>query len=108
MKAHEAVIAWTPKFWSDHPTVGQATVRNISGQRLGWLNDYKSSIGAISSNWKKLKGDALTKMVFVEFVTLVVRDGLDPMEVHKAFLAIDEYAQTISMDTPGAREADDE
>jgi len=108
MKAHDAVIAWTPVARTDRPDAGQVAVRDIAMQQPGWLRDRSSAIGAISADWKKLRGHELTKMVFVEFVTLTVRDGLDPQAVHEAFLAIDEYAESISPDTPGARFADDE
>jgi hypothetical protein len=37
----------------------------------------------------------------VLFNTLVVRDGMDPQVVHKAFLRLKEYCSSISPDTPG-------
>ncbi len=40
--------------------------------------------------------------LFIDFQTIVVRDGLDPQAVHKAFLAIDEYRFRIAPDTEGA------
>ena len=43
-----------------------------------------------------------------DFNTLVVRDGLDPMTVHQAFLVIDEYRFHISPDCPGAEQWSDE
>jgi hypothetical protein len=42
--------------------------------------------------------------LFVLFNTLVVRDRIDPLAAHKAFLAIDEYRQTISRNQAGAEE----
>jgi hypothetical protein len=42
--------------------------------------------------------------LFVLFNTLVIRDGIDPNRAHEAFLAIDEYRQTISPEIPGAEE----
>jgi hypothetical protein len=41
-------------------------------------------------------------MVFVHFHTIVTRDGIDPQDAHRAFLAIEEYRQSISPDIPGA------
>ncbi|MEH3117107.1 MAG: hypothetical protein PGN25_05720 [Methylorubrum populi] len=41
-------------------------------------------------------------MLFIDFNTLVVRDGIDPKEAHRAFLVIDEYRDRISPDVPGA------
>jgi hypothetical protein len=37
------------------------------------------------------------------FNTMTVRDGIDPHRAHHAMLAIDEYAEVISPDMPGAR-----
>jgi hypothetical protein len=40
--------------------------------------------------------------MFVNFHTLVVRDGLDPQLVHREFLKVDEYRQQIARDCEGA------
>ena len=40
--------------------------------------------------------------MFILFNTLVVRDRIDPMAAHAAFLEIDEYRMAISHDAPGA------
>ncbi|MEX1180588.1 MAG: hypothetical protein WEB63_07240 [Cucumibacter sp.] len=42
--------------------------------------------------------------MFIEFHTLVVRDGISLDEAHGAFLAIDEYRAMIAPDIPGAAE----
>jgi hypothetical protein len=41
-------------------------------------------------------------MVFINFHTLIVRDGIPIEKAHRAFLAIDEYREHISPDIPGA------
>lgn len=41
-------------------------------------------------------------MMFVDFNTLVVRDGVPIEDAHREFLKIPEYRATISPDTPGA------
>ncbi len=41
-------------------------------------------------------------MMFIDFHTLIVRDGIDPQAVHKQFLKIDEYRCRISPDIKGA------
>jgi hypothetical protein len=43
--------------------------------------------------------------MFILFNTITVRDHVDVEAAHNAFLAIDEYRQTISPDTKGAEEA---
>jgi hypothetical protein len=47
------------------------------------------------------RGERLLGM-FILFNTITIRDGIDTTKAHKAFLAIDEYRQAISPDTPGA------
>jgi hypothetical protein len=44
--------------------------------------------------------------MFILFNTVTVRDGIDVKRAHEAFLAIDEYRQTISPDAPGAEDTD--
>ncbi|TXM84107.1 hypothetical protein FV219_26940, partial [Methylobacterium sp. WL122] len=58
--------------------------------------------GAGSSALQALTGEARIARLFIDFQTLVVRDGLDPQAVHRAFLAIDEYRFRIAPDTEGA------
>jgi hypothetical protein len=45
-------------------------------------------------------------MIFIEFNAMVVRDGINPQEAHRAFLAIDEYRTHIAPDIDGARRKD--
>jgi hypothetical protein len=42
--------------------------------------------------------------MFIDFHTLVVRDGIDPQAAHREFLKIDEYRKRIAPDTPGTAE----
>jgi hypothetical protein len=49
-----------------------------------------------------MKPAELLAMVFIEFHAMVVRDGIDPQEAHRAFLAIDEYRTHIAPDMDGA------
>jgi len=42
---------------------------------------------------------------FILFNTVTMRDGIDVQKAHKAFLAIDEFRQTIAPDLPGAEVA---
>jgi hypothetical protein len=59
----------------------------------------------ISACLKPLRAPPAPQRVhmFVLFNTLVIRDGIDPNRAHEAFLAIDEYRQTISPEIPGQR-----
>ncbi len=46
--------------------------------------------------------DRKVMMMFIDFHTLIVRDGIDPEAAHKQFLKIDEYRYRISPDIKGA------
>ena len=46
--------------------------------------------------------DRKVLMMFLDFHTLVVRDGIDPQAAHREFLKIDEYRRRISPDIDGA------
>jgi hypothetical protein len=107
MKAHEALIAWTPAYAADlHPaTVGQVKVGPLLGEGdADWTKPYAMTGGASEVALRSWRGDKSRARLFIEFHTLVVRDGIDPQVAHAAFLAIDEYAEAISPDIPGARD----
>ncbi len=46
--------------------------------------------------------DRKVMMMFIDFHTLIVRDGIDPQAAHREFLKIDEYRRRISPDIDGA------
>ncbi len=46
--------------------------------------------------------DRKVMMMFIDFHTLIVRDGIDPQAAHREFLKIDEYRRHISPDIDGA------
>ena len=109
MKAHEAVIAWTPADWSGRDTQGKVEVgRLISDTEGDWTAPYAYVGGAAYLAIRDSRGPEGVAQLFIDFHTLVVRDGLSPQAVHDAFLAIDEYVDSISIDIPGARERDTE
>lgn len=109
MKAREALIAWTPANSRNDPTAGQVKVGSLVGKgEIDWTKPYQSTGGAAFVDRRKMNGDRSILMVFVDFQTLVVRDGIDPQIAHSAFLQIDEYAETIALDVPGARDKDAE
>ena len=95
MKYQEALIAWTPHTdkiavfpWPDK--------HNRSG-------GYDFTGGACFSHIRECKNEFQRDMLlFVDFHTAVVRDGIPVESAHKAFLAIDEYRQRIAPDVQGA------
>jgi hypothetical protein len=110
MKAHDALIAWTPVHTTHRPkTIGQVKVGPLlhdGGE--DWSKLFAFTGGAAQVDRRKWRGAKSVAQVFIEFHTLVVRDGIDPQVAHKAFLVIDEYAEAISPDIPGAREPSEE
>jgi hypothetical protein len=44
-----------------------------------------------------------TKMLLVDFVDMIVRDGIDRRVAHRAFMAVDEYLDSIAPDTAALR-----
>ncbi|AWN37268.1 hypothetical protein [Methylobacterium radiodurans] len=103
MKQLDAIIAWTPARWAElrPETAGQVAVVPLPDQE-GVARRYMMRAGASSSALQALSEEARIARLFIDFQTLVVRDGLDPQAVHRAFLAIDEYRFRIAPDTEGA------
>ena len=103
MKQSDAIIAWTPARWAElrPDTAGQVAVLPAPDP-AGAAKRFMMRGGAGSSALQALTGEARIARLFIDFQTLVVRDGLDPQAVHRAFLAIDEYRFRIAPDTEGA------
>ncbi|MCJ2133557.1 hypothetical protein MKK69_05665 [Methylobacterium sp. J-026] len=103
MKLIEAIIAWTPIRWAElkPETAGQVVVL-AAPDAAGEARRYMMRAGASSSALAALSDEARIARLFIDFQTLVVRDGIDPQVAHRAFLAIDEYRFRIAPDTEGA------
>ena len=103
MKQTEAIIAWTPARWSElkPETAGLVVVLPVPDE-AGVAKRYVMRAGASSSALAGLSEEARIARLFIDFQTLVVRDGIDPQVAHRAFLAIDEYRFRIAPDTEGA------
>ena len=103
MKQLEAIIAWTPVRWAAlrPETAGQIAVLAAPDPE-GAAKRFMMRAGASSSALQGLSEEARIARLFIDFQTIVVRDGLDPQAVHRAFLAIDEYRFRIAPDTEGA------
>lgn len=103
MKQIEAIIAWTPVRWAElRPETAVQIVVLPAPDTEGAARRFMMRAGASSSALQALSEEARIARLFIDFQTIVVRDGLDPQAVHKAFLAIDEYRFRIAPDTEGA------
>ena len=102
MKQLEAIIAWTPARWADlrPETAGQVAVLPLSDAQEA--KRFAMRAGASSSALATLSEEGRIARLFIDFQTLVVRDGIDAQTAHRAFLAIDEYRFRIAPDTEGA------
>ncbi|MGN6063829.1 hypothetical protein [Brevundimonas diminuta] len=108
MRAIEALIAWTPNRYPflDEATCGQVRVGPLLGEHESdWTKPYAKTGGACFSERHEMNEWQLIAMTFIDFHTLVVRDGISPQDAHEAFLAIDEYRQRMSPDIPGSEDA---
>lgn len=103
MRAYEALIAWTPKSWESDRWIPGCKVGPLThADDPDWTWPYAFTGGAAYLDRRKLQGHESVKLLFVDFHTIVVRDGVDLQAAHEAFLAIEEYRQTISRDIAGA------
>ena len=68
----------------------------------GWSDKYSSTCGSCYSSRKEMNLDQKALMMFIDFQTIVVTSGIDPIKVHEAFLNIAEYRRRISPDIMGA------
>lgn len=101
MKAREALIAWTPQSWpSEKCYAGQVMIGPLLRDSDGdWTAPCAYTGGAAYTKTRALRRDASALMLFIDFVDMVVRDGIDPLVAHRAFMAADEYREGVAEDT---------
>jgi hypothetical protein len=97
LRASEALIAWTPPDCEDSITCGMVGVGPLikDGER-DWTRPYVCTGGAAWGHVQHFETllDIVTHL-FGEFGKLTVHEGMDPKVVHRAFLSIKEYADTV-------------
>jgi len=86
-----AMIAWNSKRHGDgrisiivHPDTANAC------DRLG----LSSTTGACNSGWGRMTNEQRLLNLFVEGWWIVLNNGLNPKDVHAAFMVIPEYRET--------------
>ncbi|MCP1970828.1 hypothetical protein [Bradyrhizobium elkanii] len=97
MKACEAVIAWTPA-WKDDVNAGIVDVFQL-GAPIPIR--YRRTAGAAFVPVQQLRGMTAVARLFIDFNTLVVRDGIDPQRAHTAFMKVDEYVAYTALERRG-------
>jgi hypothetical protein len=111
MKAHEAVIAWTPSRKhdgeaKDHDRAGEVRVEPLLSEDdpHDWTDEFDHVSGAADVERRGWRGVGSVLRLMLDFHTLVTRDGVGPMAAHREFLKIDEYASHVAPDLPGVEE----
>jgi hypothetical protein len=102
MKQAVARLEYTGSGREDYPkTKGQALI-SFKSERYG-KREYSSWLDL---DFKDERPELRSLHLFLEFHTLVVRDGIDPQALHKEFLKIDEYRWRLAPDVEGALNRD--
>jgi hypothetical protein len=69
--------------------------------RTGWSCRLDFTMGCCELARHDWPEDRKVMMMFVDFHTLVVGDGIDPQAAHREFFKIDEYRRRIAPDIDG-------
>jgi len=94
----EAIILYNP-----NPKI--AGLPPVAVVPIGYdIPEYQCSCGAAYSAWRYCSWPLLVMRLFIEFNTLVVREGIAVDDVHAAFMCIPEYRQLIARDIKGAED----
>jgi hypothetical protein len=83
MKLARAMYAWTP-IYGDHTTAGQIGVGQHP-DKTGSTDTYTFCLGACNLSFSKATPSRRLTQMFIDFHTIVVRDGVDPKVAHAAF-----------------------
>jgi hypothetical protein len=92
MKAKETMICWNPN--SNQIKAGPWP------DTTGWSRGYAFSGGACLAEVHKMTEGQISMMLFVEAIHTIVRDKVDPLAVHAAYLKLDEYRNLCACDMP--------
>lgn len=89
------MVAWKPG-------VPDAVAVGPWPDETGWSDRLPFTGGCCYSERHHMPAAMQVAMLFIDFHTLIVRDGINPQAAHREFLKIDEYRRRISPDIPGA------
>jgi hypothetical protein len=92
----EWMVAWAP-----NKTI---EVGPWPDKAMGWLNKYSRTSGCCWLDRHSMDLAGKLMMMFIDFHTCIVRDGINQQLAHNEFLKIGEYRRRISPDTSGASE----
>ena len=86
------MICWKP---SDK-SVKLAPWPDVERETAGW-----STVGACFTHVRAKNFQTRQALVFIHAMHMIVRDGLDPYDVHAALLGLEEYQDGLADDMPG-------
>jgi hypothetical protein len=100
------MVAWTPIDWRRLERVAPPGAIEIGPwpDETGWSDKYAMTVGCCLVERHRLDKAQKIALMFIDFHTCVVRDGIDPLAAHRQFLKIADYRRRISPDIPGAAE----
>jgi hypothetical protein len=104
MLMKDARIAWTPVYYPPGlsrrgKTLRPGAIEAGPRQPTGWMDDYAcwDNADQVAMLDDKSKAARLA-MLFITFHHIVVRDGINPVEAHKAFMKIAEFRDCMADD----------
>ena len=105
LKAKSTIIAWTPN------TGNQIEVGGfISSDEGDWTFGHSRTGGAADVDRRGGLPDYIdaddayhAMALYRDFVTLVIRDGMNPKAVYDQFIKIDEFEKFLPEDLPGVK-----
>lgn len=102
------MVAWNPAEGHARGPSGSVLVGPWP-DRTRWSDRYLFTTGCCEIPRHQFTIDQKIAQLFIDFHTLVVRDGVDPQVAHREFLKIEEYRRRISSDISGAaRDGEDD
>lgn len=91
--ANEAILCWYP----DSAKVKLVPFPDTRDE----CGDYPMTALACCDYVQRADFETRKKIVFIEAMHLIVRDGCDPLAVHRALLGLNEYRDGCALDMPG-------
>ena len=88
----DAVIAWTSANDAKYNDTGKSLQVFPFGIHIP--NEFVCTVGAVFAAWETLTGKERYQCLLQEGWHLLLHEGFDIQEVHKAFLSIKEYSFT--------------
>lgn len=98
MKLSQGMFAWNP---------GTSEVRaGPWPDTTGWTETYQMTGGGCWEFVRRLPSEQAKAHLYIQAMHLIVRDGVEPAAVHRAFQAFDEYVDALADDMPRLADSD--